>query len=341
MFHSVKPLSDKALIPMNRDLEVTPEYLRDVVNMCREAGREIISLDEARDRIKAGLQSDRPFAVLTFDDGYKDNLTYAYPVLRELNAPFTVYLCTDFPDGKALLWWYLLEQKVRSTHKIELSINGAIKRYITATTSERLHAFHEIRYQLVTASSEERDNLLSQLFGNGREQWFEFTKAAALTWDEVRSLDRDPLCTIGAHTVTHPSLKQLDESQLQFEITESKRIIEQQIGKPVQHFCYPYGSPINCGEREFRAVESAGFATATTTTMSPLTHKSSSDIYALPRIPVRGTHESVELMRLLIEGSEIGEVLAIDEYVRDLQRRLFMVEQLGITSPSPDMHILL
>lgn len=341
MFHSVKPLSEKASIPMNRDLEVTPEYLRDVIRMCRESGREIVSLDEAQGRIKAGLQSDRPFAVLTFDDGYKDNLTHAYPVLKDLSAPFTVYLCTDFPDGKALLWWYLLEQKVRSSHSIELSINGTIKRYITATTSERLHAFHEIRYHLVTASSEERESLLQQLFGNEREQWFEFTKASALTWEEVRTLSKDNLCTIGAHTVTHPSLKQLDDSQLQFEIAGSRRIIEEQIGKPVQHFCYPYGSPINCGEREFRAVESAGFATATTTTMSPITLNSSTDMFALPRIPVRGTHESVDLMRILVEGGEVGEVLAIDEYVRELQRRLFMVEQLGISSPSPDMHILL
>src|SRR4051794_38654537 len=94
-FHHVRPWIEKAFAP-NRLLEITPEFLDRVLATLDEMGFELASLDEVPARLREG---GRPFAALTFDDGYRDLVEHALPVLRRHAAPFTAFVTSDFADG--------------------------------------------------------------------------------------------------------------------------------------------------------------------------------------------------------------------------------------------------
>ena len=122
MLHSVRPARTDSFQP-NQHLEVTPEFLRVAVERIRANGYEIISLDEAVDLLKSGYGKQR-YAVLTFDDGYRDNLEVAYPVLKELQAPFTVYVATGLVDRTSELWWVALERIIAENDEIVFTPAG-------------------------------------------------------------------------------------------------------------------------------------------------------------------------------------------------------------------------
>ena len=100
--HHVRPEPVERFHP-NRILSVTPEFLDGVIHQVVENGFEIVSLDEAHFRLAEG-DFERPFVCFTFDDGYKDNLEYAYPIFRRYGLPFAIYVPTDFADGVGDLW---------------------------------------------------------------------------------------------------------------------------------------------------------------------------------------------------------------------------------------------
>src|ERR1700712_2284540 len=108
MLHHVRPRRDRAFQP-NHHLEITPEFLRAMLAHLRAHGIDIVSIDEMHQRL---IRRDfsRRFACFTFDDGYRDNRDFALPVMRQFDAPFTVYVASDFAEGVGRLWWVALER---------------------------------------------------------------------------------------------------------------------------------------------------------------------------------------------------------------------------------------
>src|ERR1700726_4325448 len=104
--HHVRPPRPDRFQP-NRLLEVTPRFLARVVKLLRRSRIDVISLDEMHRRMTE-RDFGRRFVCLTFDDGYRDNLEHAYPILRDAGFPFAVYVPTSFPDRLGELWWLAL-----------------------------------------------------------------------------------------------------------------------------------------------------------------------------------------------------------------------------------------
>lgn len=173
-------------------LSVRPERFRRQLELVRASGADTVSLEEALDRLDAG--DDRRAVVVTFDDGYLDNLEIAAPVLRELGIPATIFLPTRIIDG-----------------------------------AERFH-------------------------------WYD-DPPAALSWEQVRALDREGLVGFGAHTRTHPRLPHVDDDRARDEIVGAKAELEERLGRPVTTFCYPAGL---YGERDARLVREAGYRAGVT-----------------------------------------------------------------------------
>src|SRR5271165_3844409 len=108
MFHHVGPPGDESWV--NRGLTVSPETLDRVLSILAARGYELVSMDEVPDRL-TGARAKR-FAALTFDDGCRDNLACAAPILASHGAPFTVYVTTGFADGTVFPWWHVLERAI-------------------------------------------------------------------------------------------------------------------------------------------------------------------------------------------------------------------------------------
>src|SRR5262249_12945001 len=120
----------------NRTLQVTPQFLEQMIRQVRGSGFEIIGLDEAHFRLIEG-EYRTPFACLAFDDGYRDTLEHAYPILQRHAAPFAVYVPTDYPDGRGDLWWLALEQVVLGVATLNVRIDGGLRRLSCATPGEK------------------------------------------------------------------------------------------------------------------------------------------------------------------------------------------------------------
>ena len=108
MLHHVRPARDDMFQP-NRHLEITPDFLREVLAHVRALGVDIVSMDEAHRRMHE-RDFARRFACFTFDDGYRDNRDHALPLFREFDVPCTVYVASDFAEGTGRLWWIELER---------------------------------------------------------------------------------------------------------------------------------------------------------------------------------------------------------------------------------------
>src|SRR5436305_5585480 len=131
MLHHVRPRRDRAFQP-NHHLEITPDFLRATLAHLRASDIEIITVDEVHQRL---MQRDfsRRFACFTFDDGYRDNRDFALPVMREFDAPFTVYVASDFAEGTGRLWWVALERIIAKAQAIEAQIGREALRFDTGT----------------------------------------------------------------------------------------------------------------------------------------------------------------------------------------------------------------
>src|ERR1700675_3749894 len=142
MLHHVRPRRDAEFQP-NRHLEVAPDFLRAMLSHLRSRGIDIITIDEVHQRL---LQRNfsRRFACFTLDDGYRDNRDFALPVMREFDAPLTVYVASDFAEGSGRLWWIGLEMAIAKASSIEAPIGGALTRFDTSTPSAKQAAFDRL-----------------------------------------------------------------------------------------------------------------------------------------------------------------------------------------------------
>jgi peptidoglycan/xylan/chitin deacetylase (PgdA/CDA1 family) len=298
-FHHVRPPRAVDFAP-NRLLEITPDFLDRTLSALRARGFELISLDELPSR----LQDERapPFAILTFDDGYRDNVEHAAPILRRHGAPWTLFVTSDFAEGRGRLWWLDLEEAIRRLDRVSLRLDGDVIELPCRTAAEKETAFETVYWRL-RAGPEER--LLENTGRLAEAAGFEpaaLVRELCLSWDELEALGRDPSLTIGAHTLTHPMLAKHDDAFARREIADSKALIGRRLGRSVRHFAYPVGDPTSAGAREFRLAREAGFATAVTTRPGHVFSGHADHLHALPRVSVNGLFQSEAALASLLSG---------------------------------------
>mgnify|MGYP001094293256 CR=1 FL=1 len=298
MFHQVRSPLPGRFRP-NAHLEVTPEFLEVVVRRVRSTGAEIVDLDEAARRMK-GPDDGRHFVVLTFDDGYRNNLTDAYPVLRALDAPFTVYLATGFADRSAVPWWDLLVTLVERVSYLNLQVGARTLELPARSLRQKRSACRLAATELCEVDEDEqRRSIEATARAHGIDP-AQLVAREMMSWEEVRTLAEDPLVTIGAHTVGHYALARLDADRARREMAESRERIAAMTGTRPRHFAYPYGSRRSASEREFELAAELGFATAVTTRRGVLTPDCR--MTALPRISMNGHFQQARYVDLLLSG---------------------------------------
>ena len=294
-FHHVRPDAAGAFDP-NGLLAITPAFLDRTLTLLAARGFETIPLDALPDRLAEG--DGPPFAVLTFDDGYRDNLHAAAPVLARHGAPWTLFVTSDFADGRGRLWWIELERAVARLDRVRLDDIDLPAR----DAHEKAAAFETV-YRRLRAGPEAR--LLEGIAALSRQAGFEPGGLAAelcLSWDELRTLVRDPAVTIGAHTASHPMLAKHGVQTARREITAGRARIEAELDRPVRHLSYPVGDPGSAGAREFALAADLGFATAVTTRPGHLFAGHGRHLHALPRVSVNGLHQTEAALSSLLSG---------------------------------------
>jgi peptidoglycan/xylan/chitin deacetylase (PgdA/CDA1 family) len=300
--HHVRPPRPGRFRP-NGLLEITPRFFTRVINDLRRSGLDLISLDEMHRRLTEGDFSRR-FVCLTFDDGYRDTLQVAYPILKEAGAPFAVYVATSFPDQLGELWWLALEAVIAGNDRIGLTIDGRNRTFDCATVAEKRALYDELYWWLRARPTEtEMLDVVRNLAACYCVDIVGFCKELCMGWEELAQLAADPLVTIGAHTVNHPMLAKLPEKTARSEMDLSRSVIEAALARRPEHLSFPIGDRTSAGPREFAIAAELGFKTAVTTRPGVLFPDHREHLTALPRISLNGDYQRLRYVRVLLSGS--------------------------------------
>lgn len=298
MFHNVRPFHGGAYAP-NLPLEVTPDFFELTLTILREKGYEIVPIGDLPHRLAAS--GGRRFAAITFDDGYRDNIEIAAPILRRHNAPYTIYVTTGFAERTARLWWLELEAAIGGLDLVEIRARGGAFSARSRTAEEKHRAFGRAYSFLRQLDEPAMLDCVSRLL----EQAGLAPRFAELcmTWDEIRAAGDDPLCTIGVHTLTHARLTKHDEAFVRRELQGSRELIESRTGRKADHLAYPFGDPGSAGRREFEIARECGFSTAVTTRPGVLFASHAAHMTALPRLAVQGGWQDGATFETLLSGA--------------------------------------
>lgn len=185
--------------------------------------------------------------VITFDDGFKNNLTVAAPILKKYRVPATVYLTTDFVSNNTMSWIDRIDWAIEQSgciEKLELTVPWQPSPKLLTDHNSRLSFLKEVR-SVVKSEKEINQTLLADDIQ--QQLGFDLTYSVygeldeKLTWSDVSELISSKLFTIGGHTHTHPIMSFLNESDLEFEVNHCLNLLEQEAGVVTEHFAYPEG----------------------------------------------------------------------------------------------------
>jgi len=263
----------------NEHMKVAPEFLDSTIASLKEK-YDIIPLSDVPLRLTQ--KNKRKFIVFTMDDGYKDNYTKALLVFKKHNVPYTIFVATDFPDKKALLWWYELEDLLLKNESVALS-NGIT--YPAHNYQEKCDSFMKIREEILKLNQLDLENELNKLFSNYKINWTSQCQKLCLSWDDIKTLENEPLVTIGAHTKHHYNLKQLaTEGDVKEEVQACVELLKQKADINPSVFAYPFGSPVEAGEREFKVLSEFPFTCSCIACGGPCTKENTKNLNSLPRV---------------------------------------------------------
>ncbi len=300
--HHVRPPRPGSFQP-NRLLEVSPGFFARVVARLRRSRVDLVSLDEMHRRLTE-RDFKRRFVCLTFDDGYRDLMQWAYPILRKHEVPFALYIPTSFPDRIGELWWLGLEAVISRNERIGLWIDGRERRFDCKTSTEKRELFEQLYWWLRGLDSEDELRVtVRDLCARYGVDLKALCEKLCMSWEEIAELAADPLATIGAHTVNHFILKKAPERIVRAEMEMGRAVLEAAIGVRPQHLAYPLGDPASAGPREFAIAAELGFKTAVTTRPGVLFPGHRDHLTALPRISLNGEFQQSRYVSVLLSGA--------------------------------------
>ena len=283
MLHRVAEYDQSRLVP-NEDLKVSPLFLQKTIDKYRKAGFAFLSLDEVYDVLKGKTVIGKPFVAFTLDDGYLDNFTKAYPIFKRNQVPFCIFVATDFPDKRAILWWISIEDLILSNIKIKLSDGSS---YICHTYQQKWDTFRLLREKILKLDQRDLLPSLQKLFANYQIDWLEPIQKMSMSWENIKELGDETLCTIGGHTMSHPSFVPLTLEDIKTEIDGGIKRLQSVINYDIHHFAYPYGSIKEDGEREYEFLKSFSFKTSFVSFGGVITRYDANNMTHLPRFMLR------------------------------------------------------
>lgn len=225
-----------------------------------------VSLTDIRDWTEGKKELPPYPALVTLDDGYRNNLTHAAPLLVKYRVPAVVFLSTGYIGDHRLLWLEEIVHRVVQWSHATISRPGAMETVsVPPVGLERRSLAEELSRQAKRIPDVKAREYLHYLRSHtsldsevAQDDLFAF-----LDWDQVRELHRQGV-EFGAHTVEHVILTQVGSEQLDRELRQSKAEIERQLGTECFSMAYPNGSALDYSDAVVAATRNAGYRLAFT-----------------------------------------------------------------------------
>lgn len=257
-YHRVAGLNDRSMLDP-RLISATPEKFERQMRFL--ASRyQVISMVDVLDAIEQGTYLPDRAILITFDDAYFDFTEYAWPILKQLNLPATIFVPTSYPDQPdRAFWWDRLHYAFVKTSRDELR-ETPVGTLPLGTYENKRQSLRRLQDHLKTRSQTEVTTITCDICDQLDRGWQ--SQKSILSWDELRHLTWEGV-TIGAHTRTHSILTHVSLEQARQEIVGSQQDLKEEIGTALPIFSYPDGAH---NEAIIKILEEEGFVLAFTTT---------------------------------------------------------------------------
>lgn len=232
-----------------------------------------VSLQHAVDVLTGKVPVEPYSLVLTFDDGYRNNITHALPVLQRYNAPATIFIATGHVDHRKPFWWDRLDYAIQhasvdgrsiQTGYETVQLSGNNRADLRATYKHLRDVAKEVEHDdaVMVEKMESLAGSLEAESGQALSDVFEWDPwSCVLRWEDVERHANHSI-SFGSHTVSHVRLGLVDEKTALSQLADSKSTIEQHVRGPCRHFAYPNGS---FNRRTPELVRKCGYSSAVTT----------------------------------------------------------------------------
>lgn len=275
LFHRVNPVRNKMWDPMD------PELFENILRYVQRKFH-VIALNERL--FYPPEKSSKPFAAITFDDGYHDFLDYSLPLLQKFNLPATLFVVTGCIENNTPTWTYLVDYLFENTYKLQLAnfkfpdLPVEFQNVKWLNKDHRMNYGKRIKQYLKWIPSGKREEIISSLVDNFND--VKKPDGMMLTWKELSEI-KDADIEIGSHSVSHSTLASIeDENELKQELEVSAKILKEKLGVISPVFSYPCGS---CNERVKAFTKNAGYK-AGLAVNGRLYNPFKDDLFEVPRI---------------------------------------------------------
>ncbi|MDQ3152355.1 MAG: polysaccharide deacetylase family protein [Actinomycetota bacterium] len=222
----------------------------------------LVPLEQALESLELGRPLPPRAVAITFDDGYRDNLTLAAPLLSRLRIPATVFLVPGFLSGEVHAWWERLGWAMLQARARSVDFEG--KHFELESMPERNAALATIEDNLKRSDHQTRLAAVEALVDMLNPSGSYHAADLFLDWDGARSLIGSCI-TIGSHTMRHAILAREPEQAQRDDLAESRAVLGDRLGVPVTTLAYPNGGPDDYNATTVASAAEAGYRFAVTT----------------------------------------------------------------------------
>jgi peptidoglycan/xylan/chitin deacetylase (PgdA/CDA1 family) len=247
LFHRVSEEKDKLWPPM------TPALFERIIQLLTKR-YTVIGLENFQEGVSTGAKG-RKLATVMFDDGFKDNIEYAAPILKKHNCQASFYVVTNCIDKNIPTWTYLLDHALQHTRVEGIRLTGTdIPTHLHSISLIASDNIRQLKPWIKSLSNMRRIEVLDEIHRQLNDVLTSENKM--MNWNDIRQL-KSAGFHIGSHSHTHPMLGALeDEAEILEELTISSRILSQQLGEKPVTISYPIGS---FDQRVIRLSKQAGY----------------------------------------------------------------------------------
>lgn len=274
-------------------ISATPEAFRQQMKFVR-ANFDVISFADLREFELRGSKWPRRPLIITFDDGYRDNYTNAFPILKEFGLKATMFLASGHIGSPELFWWDRIAYCIKRTERAALRLPDFSPEPVRiGNLRERIALIQGVLAWIKRIPEEAKSRFIEELSCEAGVAPPHISDMH-MSWDEVREMAAGGI-EFGSHTVAHPILANVSRGRLREEIFESKRTIERELGSQIIAFAYPSGTRSRFNQEAKQMVADCGFLYAASYDEGVMA-RGRFDRYEMPRIHVEADH-SMNLFR--------------------------------------------
>jgi peptidoglycan/xylan/chitin deacetylase (PgdA/CDA1 family) len=273
----------------------TPDGFETHVRMLRDRFR-LPSWNQWLDIAANGFRVSEPTALITFDDGYRDQYEHAFPILKKHEVIAAFFISTDFIDRPRLFWWDHVAYVMKQAAQTRVALEHPEPIELDLTRLSRSEAMMAVIGAYLRAQRPDEARLLAHLEERAhvRVPSEELGKTLLMSWDQILEMDAAGM-GIGSHTNTHSKLARFAPDEQRAELEESKRVLELRLGKKVTTIAYPYGGADAFTEQTKRWTAEAGYEVGLS--LKPGVNKpNTTDAYDVHRIAI-GLADSPAMVR--------------------------------------------